>query len=319
LRLALVTPIVVTILIRGRNVKPCIIGATRRRGGRKEEGMARAEAFSGDPHKALAELGFSDYEARAYCALLEEAPANGYQVAGLSGVPRAKIYEVLDKLVARGAAVRVEEKGHDGRMFAPTDPTELVDSIEHATEEACGRAREALERYRRDPQVVEVLWRVTSEADLIARGMSLTDEAARTLHVALWSEEFEVLLPSLLAAMDRGVKIAMILYSPHRGLKKLQERGGGAVQHSRSKHHAVPLMGRQFVLVADGERCITGSIFSATNVEGVFTLNKGLVTNAMDLVNHEIFLERILVEVGEPVWDVFGKYLGKLSAFDPPK
>lgn len=286
---------------------------------REEQRLARAEAFSVDTFKTLGELGFSDYEARAYCALLDAAPANGYQVAGLSGVPRAKIYEVLDKLVARGAAVRVEGKGHDGRMFAPTDPKELVDSIEQATEEACGRAREALERYKRDPQVVEVLWRVTSEADLIARGMSLTDEAAKTLHVALWSEEFEVLLPSLLAAMDRGVEIAMILYSPHRGLRKLQERGAGAVQHSRSKHHAVPVMGRQFVLVADSERCITGSIFSAANVEGVFTLNKGLVTNAMDLVNHEIFLERILVEVGQPVWDVFGKYLGKLSAFDPPK
>ena len=66
-------------------------------------------------------------------------------------------------------------------------------------------------------------------------------------------------------------------------------------------------------------KCITGSIFSEENVEGVFTLNKGLVTNAIDLVNHEIFTERILVEVGKPVWDVFGKYLGRLNEFDPPQ
>ena len=97
----------------------------RRRRLHEERRLARAEAFSGDTFKTLGELGFSDYEARAYCALLDAAPANGYQVAGLSGVPRAKIYEVLDKLVARGAAVRVEGKGHDGRMFAPTDPKEL--------------------------------------------------------------------------------------------------------------------------------------------------------------------------------------------------
>jgi len=36
----------------------------------------------GDPFKALADLGFSDYEAKAYCALLAQAPANGYQVVG---------------------------------------------------------------------------------------------------------------------------------------------------------------------------------------------------------------------------------------------
>ncbi|MHB8896317.1 MAG: TrmB family transcriptional regulator [Candidatus Geothermincolia bacterium] len=273
----------------------------------------------GDPFKALADLGFSDYEAKAYCALLTQAPSNGYQVAQRSGVPRAKIYEVLEKLVARGAAVRVEGRDQEGRLFAPTTPDQMIGHIEQETHTACREALEALERYESDPKVVEVLWRVTSQSDLIARGQSLTKDAAHTLHVALWAEEFEVLLPSLLEAMDRGVKIAMILYSPHRGLARLQDRGAGAVQHTRSKHHAVPVMGRQFVLVADRDKCITGSIFSEENVEGVFTLNKGLVTNAIDLVNHEIFTERILVEVGEPVWEVFGKYLGKLNAFDPPR
>jgi HTH-type transcriptional regulator, sugar sensing transcriptional regulator len=272
----------------------------------------------GDPYRLLAELGFSDYEAKAYCALLAQAPANGYQVAQGSGVPRAKVYEVLEKLVARGAAVRVEDKGQEGRLFAPTTPEQLIGRIEQTTRSACAEALEALERYQSDPRVVEVLWRVTSESDLIARGKSLTEGAEHTLHVALWAEEFDVLLPSLLGALDRGVKIAMILYSPNRNLKRLQDHGAAAVQHTRSKHHAVPVMGRQFVLVADRDKCITGSIFP-DNVEGVFTLNRGLVTNAIDLVNHEIFTERILIEVGEPVWEVFGKYLGKLNEFDPPK
>lgn len=273
----------------------------------------------GDPFKALSDLGFGDYEAKAYCALLAQAPSNGYQVAQRSGVPRAKVYEVLERLVARGAAVRVEGQGKEGRLFAPTSPDLLISHIEQETRAACEDAREALERYQSDPKVVEVLWRVTSESDLIARGRSLADDAAHTLHIALWAEEFDVLLPSVLAAMDRGVRIAMILYSHHNGLARLRERGAGAVQHTRSKHHAVPMMGRQFVLVADRDKCITGSIFAEGVVEGVFTMNRGLVTNAIDLVNHEIFTERILVEVGKPVWDVFGKYLGKLDAFDPPK
>ena len=55
-----------------------------------------------------------------------------------------------------------------------------------------------------------------------------------------------------------------------------------------------------------------------SSLEGVFTLNRGLVTNVVDLVNHEIYLERILLEVGKPVWDLFGKNLAKLNAFDPP-
>lgn len=271
-----------------------------------------------DAYEMLTELGFSDYEARAYCALLDRAPANGYQVAQQSGIPRAKVYECIERLLARGAVVRVESMDSETRLYAPVDPKELIDRIESDVSATCDRARDALERYRGNPQVVEVLWRVVSEQDLISRGRSLSENARKTLHVALWASEFDVLLPSLLDAADRSVKIALVLYGAHRGIRKLQERGAGAVRHGRSKRVAVPVMGRQFVLVADREQCITGSIFSPDNVEGVFTMNRGLVTNAVDLVNHEIYLERILLEVGEPVTDLFGRNLDRLDAFDPP-
>ena len=59
-------------------------------------------------YKSIKAIGFGEYEARAYCALLAQSPANGYQISVHSGVPRAKVYEVLDRLVFRGAAVRVE-------------------------------------------------------------------------------------------------------------------------------------------------------------------------------------------------------------------
>ena len=61
-----------------------------------------------DAREALMALGFSNYEAKAYCALLTRSPANGYQVAQESGIPRAKIYECLQRLVNRGAAIQVE-------------------------------------------------------------------------------------------------------------------------------------------------------------------------------------------------------------------
>jgi sugar-specific transcriptional regulator TrmB len=267
---------------------------------------------------ALMSLGFGPNEARAYCALLAKSPLNGYQVAQLSGIPRAKVYESLERLVARGAAVQVETLDAEPRLYAPTDPLELVDQIAQDYDKSLERARQALETYQNNPQVVEVLWRVTSQTDLVARGQKLVQSARRTLHVALWAEEFDALLKALLSAAERGVRIALVLYSPHVGLAKLQQNCAGAILHSRSKRQAVPVMGRQFVLVADRKRCITGSIFPDRDVEGVFTLNLGLVTNAVDLVNHEIYLERVMTVAGEPLMAVFGPDLEKLDAFDPP-
>ena len=47
-------------------------------------------------------------------------------------------------------------------------------------------------------------------------------------------------------------------------------------------------------------------------------MNRGLVTNAIDLVNHEIYVERMVSEVGAPINERYGTNLEKLDAFDCP-
>jgi hypothetical protein len=165
---------------------------------------------------------------------------------------------------------------------------------------------------------VEVLWRVPSRADLIDRGRRLIVDATKTLHLALWAEEFDALSEDLGDAARRSVRIGLVLYSPHDGIAELQSLGAGAILHSGTKLQAVPLMGKQFVVVQDRHRCIVGSIFPNDSVEGVYTLNRGLVINAADLVNHEIYLERILQDIGRPVLDAYGEDLDGLDAFSPP-
>ena len=46
----------------------------------------------------LRQLDFTEYEAKAYLALLKDSPLSGYAVALHSGVPRSKIYEVLSNM-----------------------------------------------------------------------------------------------------------------------------------------------------------------------------------------------------------------------------
>ena len=56
----------------------------------------------------LQELGFGEYEARAYHALLQHNPVSGYELAKVSGIPRPNIYTVLQKLEERGTVGRVD-------------------------------------------------------------------------------------------------------------------------------------------------------------------------------------------------------------------
>src|SRR2546423_1295630 len=57
-----------------------------------------------EPAGSLARLGLTGYEARAYLALTRRGVATGAELARLAGLPRQRIYDVLEALVARGFA-----------------------------------------------------------------------------------------------------------------------------------------------------------------------------------------------------------------------
>jgi len=61
-----------------------------------------------DTLQTLIHLGFSEYEARAYRALVELGNANAREISDKSGVPQGKIYQVLHRLADRGV-VQIQE------------------------------------------------------------------------------------------------------------------------------------------------------------------------------------------------------------------
>ena len=52
--------------------------------------------------QTLEKFGLSSYEAKAYLAILSEYPLTGYKLSKISGVPRSRIYETIEKLAAKG-------------------------------------------------------------------------------------------------------------------------------------------------------------------------------------------------------------------------
>jgi sugar-specific transcriptional regulator TrmB len=269
-------------------------------------------------YESLKAIGFGEYEARVYCALLSQSPANGYQVSSRSGVPRAKVYETLNRLVVRGAAVRVETSNKDAKVYVAVDPKTLIDNLQDHMNTTYNQAQAELQRLQHEPDVIEFFWRVTTREDLVKRALDLVTSAEKTLHVALWGEEFDAVFNSLIQAAQRKVRMAVMLYSNHPGLIELQKRDAGAILHGKNKQQVVPELGRQFMLASDRNKCITGAIFEDGTMDGLFSMNRGLVSNTIDLVNHEIYVERMVHEVGIPIFKLYGEDLKGLNSFDRP-
>jgi HTH-type transcriptional regulator, sugar sensing transcriptional regulator len=90
--------------------------------------------------RQLVELGLTGYEASAYLALTRRGQATGAEVARLAGLPRQRIYDVLDALVADGLATVTP--GRPAR-YAAAPPDEALGQL-------LARRRASLEQLERD-------------------------------------------------------------------------------------------------------------------------------------------------------------------------
>jgi len=87
---------------------------------------------SQDARRVLRELGLTDYETRAYLALLERGVLTASQVSENAEVPYSKVYETLTSLERKGWIET--EKGRPGRYY-PKAPSEALAAAKVQMEE----------------------------------------------------------------------------------------------------------------------------------------------------------------------------------------
>jgi sugar-specific transcriptional regulator TrmB len=157
----------------------------------------------------LQDLGFSEYEAKAYIALLQHSPSTGYQLSKESGVPRSMIYEVLNKLVARGAAA--SSPAERTTLYAPMPAGELLDRLRHEFEEQLDAARTDLSAIT-NSQTTDYVWNIEGQENILAKARDMIDAAESQVHIGFLPET----LPKLRTNLERAVarKVAVLVNTP---------------------------------------------------------------------------------------------------------
>lgn len=82
-----------------------------------------------DTYSNLKELGFSQYEATCYMALVAEHPVNGSQLSKISGIARSRIYDVLRSLISKGYVMEINPG-----QYAPLPSDELIRRLKKSFE-----------------------------------------------------------------------------------------------------------------------------------------------------------------------------------------
>jgi DNA-binding MarR family transcriptional regulator len=246
----------------------------------------------------LQNLGFSQYEAQAYIALLHESPLNGYELARASGIPRPNIYPVLQKLEERGAVLRLDST--DGTRYTPVSPDELLASLSRRYKTSLDAASNSLQQIAAAPRL-EYILNLRGYPVLLEHARTLLQNTQRHLLLSLWHEEAAALADLTQQAVERGVQITTLCL---RGCPRpCPDCRGSVFRYPMAPAQA----SRWLVLVSDEDELLAGEITPPpADASGgmpaayaVRTRQSMLVNLSAGYIQNSIALASILTSLGD--------------------
>ncbi|KAA3643247.1 MAG: TrmB family transcriptional regulator [Chloroflexi bacterium] len=234
----------------------------------------------------LTTIGFTEYEAKAYLALLSENPATGYQISKNSGVPRSMIYEALGRLEARGAVLKKEERR--STLYRPIPPEVLLDRYEEGQMAVISDLRQGLNALY-TAEAGDDYWTVKGHAATLSIASEMIDTAQDELMLVLDDPHISELENHLVDAEERGVKIETLL----TGSGNLDV---GAVAYHPPLESEAHGLHDMLVVVADGQQVLIAS--EEVDTTATITNNRNMVMIARQFVWMELFTQRINAHIG---------------------
>lgn len=162
------------------------------------------------PETALAQLGFTDLESRAYCELLRHGPASGYRLSQLLGKAAANVYQTLGSLAQKGAVI-VSDGVKETRTFSPLPPRQLLSILQQSFEQRTQDALEVLEQVHK-PTPDERVYTIGTVLQVIERARDMLSRAKEIVLFDFFPGIYDLLRPEVDAARARGVTVAGIAY-----------------------------------------------------------------------------------------------------------
>jgi sugar-specific transcriptional regulator TrmB len=236
---------------------------------------------------ALEQLGFSTYEARVYLGLLKQNPITGYQLSKLTGVPRSRIYETLERLTAKGYAVMLQSEPAE---YSPLAVQELLAHLQEQFDGTLSTLETELRKVMAAP-TAESIWNLRGREDILRRAQTMISQAQESIYLVGWGDSLRPMQPELEAAAGRGVRIVMISCGENA------PRVGRHYQHA-FEAELVQQCDTSLNVVVDGMEVLVGEIEPAETCQAAWSHSPALILVTEEYIRHEVYLHKIIERFG---------------------
>jgi HTH-type transcriptional regulator, sugar sensing transcriptional regulator len=264
-----------------------------------------------DLSRQLSYLGFTEYEAKAYIALLRQSPLTGYAIARHSGVPRSKIYEVLETLVGRGDVLI---SYGEPIQYTPKPPNELIETRRQLVAKQINEAEKGLQVFALQKTPTDLIWDIRGREEIFYRLREVIGRTKHQLLVQIWEDDVAELRDSLEAAAQRDVVISVVAYG-HPDLPFVQvyshEPGANEIEEDFG--------GRWVIISRDGQEIVAGIVSMGKESRAAWSAHLGIVMPITEQIKHDIYIAVMLNQHRDILEASFGPALRDLrKQFAPP-
>lgn len=243
--------------------------------------------------KNLEKLGLSNYEAKAYLAILSEYPSTGYKLSKASGVPRSRIYETIEKLSAKGLVLT-----QDGEisLIKPVSLESFLERKEKENKQNIDSLRKALSQLKK-PKEDQGVWNISGKEQIIEAADQLISQSQKYVYLEGFGKDIVLFKDALAKAVERKVSV----YGVYCGEGKIE------IGNLSSHKGDVCTSCQDIALSVDSKQALVGYTFPADHANVAITKNPGIVYIIEQYVQHEIFISRVFDMVDKDILDKLSK------------
>lgn len=241
--------------------------------------------------KELQKLGFSQYECKAYVSLLKHSPMTGYEISKRSSVPRSMIYEVLGKLLDKGAVYIVPS---EPVQYAPLPAKDLISRLRQNFEQSFDYLEKNLAALKSE-QEVDTIHRISGDENVLAEMNNLILRAKEEIWLSVWAPQIPPIEDAVLRKEKEGVAVTSILFgAPNTTLGYTTHHDYMSPKVAEERTN-----GRLTIVARDNEEVIIANCSPASQGWAIKTQDPALVLVALEYIGHDIIFAALTNEIGE--------------------
>lgn len=249
----------------------------------------------------LKQLNFTENESKLYITLLKNGACTGYEASKLSGVPRSKVYGLIESLLSSGSIEMCNDDKTPLYKAIPIDRLQekIRDSVDQLLNEIGKEASKVTQ-----PREDERIWKIVDYDGILTKTVDMIRSASNQLYVQIWTDELDDrIVEAINDKIDEIEDAIIVLYDMsgqyQTNLKKFYRHG--------FEHGKIDDIGHRWITVAyDKQEMLHSFIQNEHVAEAIYTKNKSMVFFADEYIYHDAACLRIVQRLGDKIAEEFG-------------